>query len=82
MPISLTFKGRYFGLQKLLKLLRQSADVSGGKIVVQGPALHRGQHHVHRRPADGEPVRTRLAADIQATIALNAFVYQAAAAGQ
>src|SRR5215831_12874189 len=35
-PISLTFKGRYFGLQKLLKLMRKNADVVGGKLVSKG----------------------------------------------
>jgi Tfp pilus assembly protein PilO len=36
LPITLTFKGRYFGLQKLLKLMRQNAGVAGSTIVSKG----------------------------------------------
>ena len=77
LPIALTFKGRYFGLQKLLKLLRQSAGVSGATIVVQGPALHRGQHPVRGRPGrrGDRPVvpARRLTSRRRST--LNAFIY-------
>jgi hypothetical protein len=83
LPITLTFRGRYFGLQKLLKLLRQSAGVSGGKIVAKGrlytvdgitfaggAAAPTGQ---------AGATSTASSADIQASITLNAFIYQAAA---
>jgi hypothetical protein len=74
LPIALTFKGRYFGLQKLLKLMRQSAGVSGGKIISKGRLytvdsiqFSGGQAAAATPSAD--------AANIQATINLNAFIY-------
>ena len=74
LPLSLSFKGRYFGLQKLLKLLRQSASVSGNTIVAKGagctpwtasssPAVHRRERtgrHVRRHPGDDHAERLRL----------------------
>jgi len=77
LPISLTFKGRFFGLQKLLKLLRQSASVSGSKIVSKG-RLYTVDGITF---AGGQPTTNGQggsSADISATITLNAFVYQAA----
>ena len=35
-PISLQFRGRYFGLQQLLRLMRTSASSTGGKITATG----------------------------------------------
>lgn len=35
-PLSLSVKGRYFALQKFVRLLRQSADVAGDKITGKG----------------------------------------------
>jgi type IV pilus assembly PilO-like protein len=76
LPIALTFRGRYFGLQKLLKLLRQSASVSGGKIVAKGRLYTvDGITFAGGQPTNGQGGS---AADILATITLNAFVYQAA----
>lgn len=83
LPITVSFKGRYFGLQKLLKLLRQSASVSGGKIVSKGRlytvdsiAFTGGASSA--TGANGASTAGS-SADIQATITLNAFVYQALA---
>ncbi len=79
LPITLTFKGRYFGLQKLLKLLRQSASVSGSKIVSKGRLYTVDGIQF----AGGQPTQNGQggsSADILATISLNAFVYQAAPA--
>lgn len=80
LPITLTFKGRYFGLQKLLKLMRQNASVSGNKIVSKGRlytvdsiAFTGGQSSSQNGAAN-----TASSADIQASITLNAFVYNAA----
>ena len=78
LPIALTFKGRYFGLQKLLKLLRQSAGVSGSTIVSKGGRLYTVDGIQF---AGGQPTQNGQggsSADILATISLNAFVYQAA----
>src|SRR5204863_9622857 len=76
LPISLTFKGRYFGLQKLLKLLRQSASVSGSKIVSKGRLYTvDGITFTGGQSTNGQGGSS---ADILATITLNAFVYQAA----
>jgi hypothetical protein len=68
-PISLTFKGRYFGLQQLLRLLRTSASSKGEKITATGRLY----------TVDG--ISFGGAADdgvIEATIKLNAFVYSPA----
>ena len=80
LPITLTFKGRYFGLQKLLKLMRQNAGVSGNTIVAKGRL-----YTVDSIAFTGAAAATAqngntsgATGDIQATIVLNAFVYQAA----
>jgi Tfp pilus assembly protein PilO len=80
LPITLTFKGRYFGLQKLLKLMRQNAGVSGSTIVSKGRL-----YTVDSITFAGAAAATAQAGntsgstgDIQATITLNAFVYKAA----
>lgn len=65
-PISLSFKGRYFGLQQLLRLLRQSASAKDGKIASTGRLYTVDSISFSGGSADGV---------ISATIALNAFVY-------
>jgi hypothetical protein len=77
LPISLTFKGRYFGLQKLLQLLRQNAGVTGGKIVSKGRLYSVDSIQFSGgQPAGGAPTGAAgSTADISATIALNAFIY-------
>ena len=81
LPITLGFKGRYFGLQKLLKLMRQSATVSGNKIVAKGRLYTVDSITFAGGTAapgpNGQPTAGS-SADISATITLNAFVYQAA----
>lgn len=79
-PIALTFRGRYFGLQKLLKLLRQSATVSGGEIIAKGRlyTVDGITFTGAQAPAGQAGSSGGTSADIQATITLNAFVYQAA----
>ena len=84
LPITLTFKGRYFGLQKLLKLMRQSAGVSGNKIVSKGRLYTVDSiTFAGAAPATGTNGATAggSTADIQATITLNAFIYKAAPSG-
>jgi Tfp pilus assembly protein PilO len=80
LPITLTFKGRYFGLQKLLKLMRQNAGVSGSTIVSKGRLYTVDSiAFTGAAAATAQAGNTRGATgDIQATITLNAFVYQAA----
>jgi Tfp pilus assembly protein PilO len=81
LPITLTFKGRYFGLQKLLKLMRQSAGVSGNKIVSKGRLYTVDSiTFAGAAPATGTNGATAggSTADIQASITLNAFIYKAA----
>lgn len=80
LPISLTFKGRYFGLQKLLKLLRQNAGVSGNTIVARGRLYTvDGITFAGAAPAAaGTGTAGGASSDITATITLNAFVYQQA----
>lgn len=72
-PITFTFKGRYFSLQKLLKLLRQSADVTKGKLVSTGRLYT--VDSITFASADAQT-----GDDITAQIALNAFVYTGASA--
>lgn len=78
LPVNLTFRGRYFGLQKLLKLMRQSASVSGSKIVSKGRLYT--VDGIQFAGAQATPGQAGSNADIQATISLNAFVYHAAPA--
>lgn len=74
LPIALTFKGRYFGLQKLLRLMRQNAGVSHGKIVAKGRLYTVDSIQFSGgQAAAGTPGAS--SADIQATINLNAFIY-------
>jgi hypothetical protein len=77
LPIALTFKGRYFGLQKLLKLLRQSAGVSGATIVSKGRlyTVDSIQFSGGGSAPAGTPGSAGASANIQATINLNAFIY-------
>jgi Tfp pilus assembly protein PilO len=65
-PISLSFTGRYFGLQELLRLLRQSASAKDGKISSTGRL-----YTVDSIAFTGGGENGLVAA----TIALNAFVY-------
>jgi Tfp pilus assembly protein PilO len=76
-PITLTFKGRYFGLQKLLKLMRQSASVSGNRILSKG-RLYTVDSITFTGGQPGTGGNGGSTADIQASITLNAFVYKAA----
>jgi len=80
LPITLTFKGRYFGLQKLLKLVRQNAGVSGSTIVSKGRLYTvDGITFAGAAAATAQSGNTSGATgDIQASITLNAFVYKAA----
>ena len=76
LPISLTFKGRYFGLQKLLKLVRQSAGVSGAKILSKGRLYTVDSIQFSGgQAAAGTTGSAGATANIQATINLNAFIY-------
>jgi len=68
-PISLQFRGRYFGLQQLLRLLRTSASSTGGKITATGRLYTVDQITFGGAGDDGV---------IAATIKLNAFVYSPA----
>jgi Tfp pilus assembly protein PilO len=74
LPIALTFKGRYFGLQKLLKLMRQSASVAQGKIISKG-RLYTVDSIQFSGGQSAAGSSNAASADIQATINLNAFIY-------
>ena len=65
-PISLQFRGRYFGLQALLRLLRTSASSKGGKITATGRLYTVDNISFGSAGEDGV---------LTATIKLNAFVY-------
>lgn len=81
LPITLTFKGRYFGLQKLLKLMRQNAGVSGSTIVAKGRLYTVDSiQFAGAAAATAQTGNTSgSTGDIQATITLNAFVYNGVA---
>jgi Pilus assembly protein, PilO len=69
-PIALTFQGRYFALQKLLRLVRASADLQNGHIVGSGRLYSvDGITFANGGTTPGQ------AGLVTATIALNAFVY-------
>ena len=68
-PISLQFRGRYFGLQSLLRLLRTSASSKGGKITATGRLYTVDNISFGGAGDDGV---------LTATIKLNAFVYSPA----
>jgi Tfp pilus assembly protein PilO len=65
-PIALQFKGRYFGLQSLLSLMRTSAVSKGGKITATGRLYTVDNISFGGAGDDGL---------LSATIQLNAFVY-------
>jgi hypothetical protein len=65
-PISLQFKGRYFGLQHLLRLLRTSASSKGERITATGRLYTVDSISFGGAGEDGV---------LEATIKLNAFVY-------
>lgn len=65
-PISLQFRGRYFGLQSLLRLMRTSASSKGGKITATGRLYTVDGITFGGAGDDGA---------LTATIKLNAFVY-------
>ena len=75
LPIALTFKGRYFGLQKLLRLMRQSAGVSGGKIVSEGRLYTVDSIQFAGGGQAAAGAAGGATANISATITLNAFIY-------
>jgi Tfp pilus assembly protein PilO len=81
LPITLTFKGRYFGLEKLLQLLRQSADVKKGALVSTGRLFtvdsiqFTGSQTPGTATAVPQGTTAKPNGEISATIALNAFVY-------
>ena len=68
-PISLQFRGRYFGLQQLLRLMRTSASSKNGKITASGRLFTVDQISFGGASDDGV---------IAATIKLNAFIYSPA----
>jgi hypothetical protein len=68
-PISLQFKGRYFGLQQLLRLMRTSAGSKGGNITATGRLYTVDSIDFGGAGDDGV---------LEATIKLNAFVYSPA----
>ena len=65
-PISLQFKGRYFGLQQLLRLMRTSVAAKGEKITASGRLYTVDGITFGGAGDDGT---------ISATLKLNAFVY-------
>ena len=70
-PLSLTLKGHYFAIQKFVRLLRESADVSKGKITGNGRLY--SIDSIGFAGAGAAPGQS--AGIIAATITLNAYVY-------
>jgi hypothetical protein len=70
-PLSLTMQGRYFGLEKFVKLLRQSADIKGDKITGKGRLY--SIDNITFTGAGAAPGETN--GLITATVGLNAYVY-------
>ncbi len=76
LPISLTVKGHYFGLQNFLRLLRTSADLRDGQVKATGRLFTVGGIQFSgTQPTQGQTATAGRSSLIQATVALNAFVY-------
>ena len=71
-PLGIEVKGRYFAIQKFVRLLRQSADVNGGKITGTGRLY--SIDSVNFGGAGAAPSQGG-GSVISATLTLNAFVY-------
>lgn len=70
-PVSLSMKGRYFALQKFIRLLQQSADVKNGKITGKGRLYSIDSISF----GGGGATPGQASGPITASIALNAYVY-------
>lgn len=70
-PLSLSMKGRYFALQKFVRLLRQSSDVKNGKITGKGRLYTIDNIGF----GGGGAAPGQAGGLISATIGLNAYVY-------
>ena len=70
-PISLSMKGRYFALQKFVRLLRESADLQKNKITGKGRLY--SVDSIGFSGGGAAPGQT--SGLISATISLNAYVY-------
>jgi len=76
LPLALSMKGRYFALQRFVRLLAQSADVSKGKVTGNGRLY--SIDSISFGGAGAAPGQS--AGEISATITLNAYVFASAAA--
>ncbi len=72
-PLALSMKGRYFALQKFMRLLDSSADVTAGKITGSGRL-----YSVDSITFGGSGAGPGQSDVVTATVDLNAFVYSAA----
>jgi hypothetical protein len=77
LPMTVLVKGRYFAVQQLARLLRQSADVKHGKLAGKG-RLYTIDSISFAGQAPAQPGQAANGA-ITATLAMNAFTYSASA---
>lgn len=77
LPMTVAIKGRYFAIQKFVRLLRESADVKKGKLAAKGRL-----YTIDNIAFVGTTAQPGQATNgiISATLALNAYVAAAAAA--
>jgi len=77
LPMTVLVKGRYFAIQRFVKLLRQSADVKRGKLVAKG-RLYTIDNIAFVGQAPAQPGQAANGA-ILATLMMNTYVASAAA---
>lgn len=77
LPISITVRGHYFGLQRFLRLLRSAADLHGDQVQATGRlyTVDNIQFAGGGVPQPGSSSSSGGANVISGTLALNAFVY-------
>jgi HPt (histidine-containing phosphotransfer) domain-containing protein len=79
-PLTVTVKGKYFALQRLMQLLRKSADAKNGKITGGGRLFSVDSIAFAAAAPSTTPGAASGPAGVTATISMNAYVYASAAA--
>ena len=74
LPLTVTVKGKYFALQHLMQLLRQSADVKNGKITGSG-RLYSVDSIAFGAAAPSGTGANAGPAGVSATISMDAYIY-------
>jgi hypothetical protein len=79
-PLTVTVKGKYFALQRLMQLLRKSADAKNGKITGGGRLFSVDSIAFGAAAPSASSGASSGPAGVTATISMNAYIYASAAA--